>query len=231
MLAAEIEQPPAAEAGLTLAGMSDTASAATAYTLSRLTAVLCHEINQPLNAISMAAHNGKRMVLRECIPVTELHQRLDRIGLEARRAGKLAHLMAELAAAGTDHRRSMGTRLRQIEELYRTSLQRRGLEIEMSIDDAINGFDADPAVITAALVWSLEQVEDRSPRGSADRVARIDIGVEGSSRTPCLTVTGAVGAPDEKDRSIIKQILLSSGGRLQCGDRWCRIDVPRGTAP
>ena len=73
---------------------------AMAYTLSRLSKLLCHEINQPLNTISITAHNGKRQAQDGSHPIADTHSRFDRIGQEVRRAGALVHALADLASPG-----------------------------------------------------------------------------------------------------------------------------------
>ena len=199
---------------------------AMAYTLSRLSKLLCHEINQPLNTISITAHNGKRQAQDGSHPIADTHSRFDRIGQEVRRAGALVHALADLASPGATPAGILVPRLREIEDLHRARLRRRGLETHLAIEQPLGDGGARPATVVAALVWLFERL-DEGRTGQVDpEIAKLRIERDGALRTIRLTGFGPVGAPAADGASLPERILLSSGARVTWDERRCWVDVP-----
>lgn len=212
------------------ASADDLGLLARAYTLERLICVMCHEVNQPLNAISMSAFNGKRMVERDCLPLA-VQQRFDGIGRSSRQAGDLVNLMASLAGNGLAGQ-ALSARIERVADLHRGRLLRRGLVMDLSVDSALDARSPDPALVTAALVWMLEHLENPSTGGGADRKDNVvvAIGYDERACTCSLSVSAAgIASPDRSQSagcSIVERLVSAAGGQVSREQTNFRIEIP-----
>lgn len=210
------------------ANVDDIGLLARAYTLERLISVMCHEVNQPLNAISMSAFNGKRMVERDCLAVA-VQQRFDGIGRKSREAGELVNLMASLAgkdSAGP----ALSERLGRVADMHRGRLLRRGVVMDLSVDAALDARASAPALVTAALVWMLEHLDIPNATGGAAREmnAVVEIGHDEIAHMCSLSITTTGIASPERSggRSIVERLVCSAGGRITREQATWRVEIP-----
>jgi two-component system sensor kinase FixL len=103
--------------------------------LGEMATGIAHEINQPLSAISMYAQSGMRF-LDAAVPRPErLRDALEKLGLQAHRAGTIIERMQQLSKQHETQRESVDGNLlmKQVHALAETEARMRNMEIKLDL--------------------------------------------------------------------------------------------------
>jgi two-component system sensor kinase FixL len=213
--------------------------------LGEMAAGIAHEINQPLTAIAAYAHASRRMIRTGATPVDELAGILEKIALQAERAGDVIRRLREFV-----RQRSSPRQLVKVEELIdgivglaEVDARIHDLTIQVDVDQQIQPVFADPVqiqqVVLNLLRNAIESMDDPGifPRiitvhGAAreDDYVEISVKDQGGGISPDAerqlfkTFFSTKPAGLGMGLAISRRIVESHGGRL-----WFTKNPDRGT--
>jgi len=217
------------------------ARASRVQTMGQMSAVIAHEINQPLCAVSSYAQTSRRLLARG------QHQRLDtaleRIATNTQRASDIVRNIREWSARVPERRESVRVErlLQHVTTLMRGETRHRGVSLELEYDADLGEVEVAPTQVEQVIVNLLNNALD-AVHGQEDQ--RIRLAAWRESGEVCVEVAdNGPGIADSEMETIFdpfvshkdegmglglalsRSLIESHGGRMQA-----RNLEPRGAA-
>jgi signal transduction histidine kinase len=146
-------------------------------TMGELTASLAHELNQPLTAIMTNAQAAKRLVLNPVSGERDLHDTLDEIAEDTRRASEVVHRIQELVRKAEPTVVSLDVNgvIRDVTQLLASDAVLRNVDVKLELYPAALTVRGDPVqlrqVVLNLVMNALEAVSE-SPEGGRSVIVR-----------------------------------------------------------
>lgn len=123
-------------------------------TLGEMAAGIAHEINQPLTAISMYAQTGLRYLQRETPRVDKLEDVLEKLSLQAHRAGAVIERMQEMTKQRDSHQKVINctAMIREVFKLAEIDAHINHYIIELKLDNHLPRVICDPIQIQQVIL-------------------------------------------------------------------------------
>lgn len=202
-------------------------------TLSEMSGALAHELNQPLAIIMSNAEAAQLMLQRPDPDLDEIRAILGDILDADTRAGEVIRKLRGLLKRGAPQRQplSLNGLVRAVMQFLRADLLRRGVEVELRLDEAAGQVSADPVPIEQVLINVINNACDAMARNApGDRRVTITSDREGTFARVRIADAGS-GLPADPERvfeafyttkgdglgmglAISRSIVTAHGGRL-----------------
>ncbi len=197
---------------------------AAALTVDRMLSMIGHELNQPLNVISMASFNGVRMASSSTTTAADFERRFQVIQDETRRAGALVHTAMRLAASATSSRPvDYGPcPVALLHEVVMPRLKRRRISLSVRPTMATNAFATDRWLVIFVMLCGLERLEEDRATKIDDDEAMAECRCDFREGTGELTfglrssalVGRPVGNPNSPFTALLDALAAACGGRV-----------------
>jgi len=168
--------------------------------LGQMATGIAHEINQPLSAISMYAQSGIRFLDSPVPRLDRLRDALEKLGLQAHRAGAIIERMQQLGKQHESRREDIDGNelLKQVHNLAETDARMRDMVIDLELCAEPSQIVGDPVqlqqVALNLLRNGMEAMESRGVRGDNRIVLRTQRSDDGFMVS---VVDRGVGVSDE----------------------------------
>jgi C4-dicarboxylate-specific signal transduction histidine kinase len=210
--------------------------------LSELSGALAHELNQPLAIIMSNAEAAQRLLQHPVPDLPEIRAILDDIVAADDRAGEVIKRLRGLLKRAAPDRRPMSLDevVRSVLRFMQVDLVRRGVTVELALDDLPHKVFADRVPIEQVLINLISNACDAmAANAPGDRVLRITSNaLDGMAQVRIVDVGS--GLPKQPDRvfdpfyttkpeglglglPISRSIIRAHGGRL-----WAAANADRG---
>lgn len=123
-------------------------------TLGEMATGIAHEINQPLTAISMYAQAGLRYLQKEKPRLDKLDDALEKLSLQAHRAGAVIERMQEMTKQQDSHQKVIhcNSMIREVYKLAEIDAHINHYNIELNIDNHLPPVFCDPIQIQQVIL-------------------------------------------------------------------------------
>jgi signal transduction histidine kinase len=213
-------------------------------TMGQLTASIAHEVNQPIAAVVTNAQAALRWLNMQPSDLEEVHQALDRIVRNGRRAGDVIGRMRALVRKAPPHKDPLDINevIREIIALTRSELRRTGTLLRTQLADRLPPVQGDRVQLQQVMLnLILNAVEAMSGSRAGSRELLISTQQDCSVGVLVAVQDSGPGVSSESvDRlfdafyttkpdgmgmglSICRSIIEAHGGRV-----WATTNVPRG---
>jgi C4-dicarboxylate-specific signal transduction histidine kinase len=120
--------------------------------MSKLTASIAHEINQPLSAIVANSQAGLRWLARADPDLDEVRKVLNRIADDGRRAGEVLSSIRAMFGGGRREKHSVKVNdlICDVLTLVHAELERQHIALQVELSDGVFEIIADASTITTS---------------------------------------------------------------------------------
>jgi signal transduction histidine kinase len=194
--------------------------------VGELSAMLAHEMKQPLGAILANARAARHMLERDQINTAELREILEDIAADDRRAGAVIDHVRSLVKKGEPEREllSLNDVVREVLDLMRSELQHRGVIASIRLAEPAPMALADRVELQQVLVNLVINASDAmSERRRGERLLVISTASDGDARIEVQDQ--GTGIPNDTLRSIFDPFVTTKRDGLGLGLAICRTII------
>jgi len=173
-------------------------------TLGEMATGIAHEINQPLAAVATYAQACGRMIRARTADEVEMLETLDRISHEALRAGAIINKLKDLV-----RRRDSGqvpcdlnSLVRDVAGLAAVDANHKGLDLRLSLADALPAVAADPVQIQQVVLNLIRNGIEAMEGCSGDCVVLVRTLADDEGGVTCSVVDNGVGVDEEQEAGL-----------------------------
>lgn len=222
----DMEDRKRAEEGLRQS-QSELAHMTRMMTMGELTVSIAHEVNQPLMAIVTNAGTCLRWLDEDQLDVAQARQAAERIVRDGHRAGEIVTSIRALAQKSPAklERMELTKAIRDVLELMRGELQRRGIEETVNLTDAIEVVGDRTQLQQVILNLIMNGAEAMSASADSPRLLNIHASPNGAEFAEVRIADFGPGIDPEIDARIFEPFYTTKPSGIGMGLSICRSIV------
>lgn len=172
--------------------------------LGEMAAILAHELNQPLSAITNYMRGARTILAHEAHPDDDVLEALDQASAQALRAGEIIRRMRSLIAhTDNDHRKeSIRALISEIDFMVRLVAREADVTVRYNLSKATDFVYVDRIQIQQ-VVSNLVRNASEAMQGHADRILEISTRREGDNWVVAIEDSGPGIAPEMMEKLFV----------------------------